>query len=271
MWPEIFTYDRESGEKLAIILLKTRGNLNNLKEFKSLFTLSMMLSSVQCYITKENIKEDDFQHLEMLGRLDTILPNQKKLQRFLFIVRDWSYKFDSGYGLHGLKRFYDVVDESINKSTEIQELKNHLSASYADVNVCFLPYPNKIVSNTNFKQGGQSVVSAKEEQPNNPSFIAYLKELVSSLFSPRNLMIKLSNGQKVWARDFVEYLQIFSEIFDEKIPFEPEMIQKVRIRNETTKIVLFQLKNDSFEHLFLTGHNRSQVFIEAQELFKFLH
>ena len=51
MWSEIFTHDAEDGEKIAIILLDTQGifdSRSNVHEYTTIFSLSMMLSSVQC-------------------------------------------------------------------------------------------------------------------------------------------------------------------------------------------------------------------------------
>lgn len=46
-----------------------------------------------------------------------------------------------------------------------------------------------------------------------PDFIKYVKELVPALFAPENLVVKRINGQKVRARDFVQYIQSYLNVF----------------------------------------------------------
>lgn len=232
MWPEVFTHNFESGENVTIILLEVRGNRNDLTDFKSLYTLSMMSSSVQCYATMDNIEETDFYHLELLDKLVFDDPKKIPLQRFLFIVRNWIDRFDIGYGLQGQNIFNDVVDASINKSSGIQALQNHLNAKFADVNVFFMPYPNGNKRITNLTQENMSTNSIQgtlddDAQSIDTRFREFAKELVSSLFAPRNLKMKLFTGQKVRARDFVEFLHIFATTFDGGNSLEEKRVQKV--------------------------------------------
>lgn len=66
MWSDIFTYDHQNGNKFAIILLDTQGifdNQSSVKDCTTIFALSMMLASVQCYNLMQNIQEDDLEHL----------------------------------------------------------------------------------------------------------------------------------------------------------------------------------------------------------------
>lgn len=229
MWPEIFTHDFENGKKVAVILLNTRGNRNNLRDFRTLFTLTTMLSSVQCYTTRENIEEIDLLHYDLLEKLD--LNGSNQVQKFLFIIQNWIDKFDTSYGLQASNVLYNFVSASINKPSEVQMFENRLDASFKDVYVFFVPYPNQTGSATDAIQRNLNKNSHQEEfndkQLTRSIYFDYIKELTSSLFSPKNLKIKQFHGQNVFARDFVDYLQAFSTVFDGEMSLDPENIQKV--------------------------------------------
>lgn len=61
MWSEIFIHDFPDGERVAIILPDTQGIFDDkmdVKECTTIFALSTMLSSIQCYNLMQNIQED---------------------------------------------------------------------------------------------------------------------------------------------------------------------------------------------------------------------
>lgn len=52
IWSEVFTHDYPNGEKVAIILLDTQGifdSRSSVRDYTTIFSLSMLLSSVSCY------------------------------------------------------------------------------------------------------------------------------------------------------------------------------------------------------------------------------
>lgn len=68
MWSDIFIYDTQEGEKLAIVLIDTQGlfdqrtspNVNS-----KMFALSTLISSVQIYNLHNVIQEDQLQYLQV--------------------------------------------------------------------------------------------------------------------------------------------------------------------------------------------------------------
>lgn len=69
MWSEVFQFTSDDGEKIAIVLLDTRGsfcNQNYVKDCTIIYALSTMLSSVQIYNVSQNISEDDLQNLQVI-------------------------------------------------------------------------------------------------------------------------------------------------------------------------------------------------------------
>lgn len=104
MWSELFTHVYENGEKIAIILVDTQGifdSRSSLKDSTTIFALSMLLSSIQCYNVMGNIQENHMQNLDLFtdyGRLALEQTNEKPFQKLIFIVRDWPFPYENGYG-----------------------------------------------------------------------------------------------------------------------------------------------------------------------------
>lgn len=70
IWSEIFLH----GNDTAVILMDTQGvfdHQNSMKDNCVIFGISSLLSSVQIYNVKNNVYEDDLQHLQV--KLDIII------------------------------------------------------------------------------------------------------------------------------------------------------------------------------------------------------
>lgn len=227
MWSEIFTHDYENGDKVAIILLDTQGifdSKSSVHEYTTIFALSMMLSSVQCYNLMNNIREDDLQHLELFteyGRLTLQQTNEKPFQYLLFIVRDWPYAYETAYGWHGQEVIEDIFVTNDDHTPEMQRLRHRLESSFKEIGAFLLPHPGFTVAR------GRNFTGALEQI--DPEFLKYIKELVPAIFDPENLVIKKINGQKVRARDFVQYIQSYLNIFNGNGLPEPKTLLMVRI------------------------------------------
>ncbi|XP_055296599.1 atlastin-like [Sitodiplosis mosellana] len=170
MWSDVFTHDH-NGKELAIILLDTQGifdNRSSVKDCITIFALSMMLASVQCYNLMQNVQEDDLQHLELFseyGKLVLGQSNEKPFQKLLFIVRDWPNSFETGMAV---------------------------------------------------AQGGNLIVQLQQIES---EFIKYVKELAPAIFAPENLIIKKVNGQELRTRDWIQYIQTYTGIFNVKVTY----------------------------------------------------
>jgi len=68
MWSDVFIYDTEEGDNLAIILIDTQG-LFDQKTSPSvnskMFALSTLISSIQIYNLHNVIQEDQLQYLQV--------------------------------------------------------------------------------------------------------------------------------------------------------------------------------------------------------------
>lgn len=222
MWSEIFTHDSTNGDKFAIILLDTQGifdDQSSVRDCTTIFALSMMLSSVQLYNLKHNIREDDLQNLELFaeyGRLVLEQTDEKPFQKLLFIVRDWPFAFETDYGWNG----QEIIDENLagndKQTPEMRQLRQRIRSSFEEISAFLMPFPGLTVAHGNSFIGDLQQISA--------DFITYVKEFVPAVFAPENLISKRINGQTIRARDLLQFLETYVNAFNaDKIP-EPKSI-----------------------------------------------
>ncbi|KAI4468389.1 guanylate binding protein [Holotrichia oblita] len=176
MWSEIYLSELSTGEKVAIILLDTQGAFDSestVKDCATVFALSTMISSVQIYNLSQNIQEDDLQHLQLFTE----------------------------YGRLAL------ADTGAAPFQRLQFLVRDWSFPYeADEIACFLmPHPGLKVATSPTFDGRLSEID--------PEFKHNLLILVPMLLAPENLVLKRINGQKVKARDLVQYFKSYIQIY----------------------------------------------------------
>lgn len=222
MWSEIFTHDFPNGDKVAIILLDTQGifdSRSSVHEYTTIFALSLMLSSVQCNNLMNNIREDDLQHLELFteyGRLSLQETHEKPFQYLLFLVRDWPFAYEIDYGWHGQEVVEEIFNTNGDHTPDMKSLRQRIESSFKEIGAFLLPHPGFTVAREmNFTGDLRQIDS---------NFIKYVQELVPSLFAPENLVIKKINGQSIRAKDFVQYVQAYLNIFNGNSLPEPKTI-----------------------------------------------
>lgn len=212
MWSEIFTHDFDNGDKIAIILLDTQGIFDrnsDIRDYTSIFALSMMLSSVQCYNLMNNIGEDHLQHLQFFteyGRLALEHTNEKPFQYLLFIVRDWAYPDEIGYGWHGQQIIDEIFADNSNHTKDMRTLRERIKSSFDEVTAFLLPHPGFHVARDRNFSGNLQLID--------PEFKQYVNELLPSMLAPEDLVVKKINGKRIRARDLVTYLQAYMNIFN---------------------------------------------------------
>lgn len=222
MWSEVFTHDYDNGEKVAIILLDTQGifdDQSSVRDCTTIFALSMLLSSVQCYNLMQNIREDDLQHLELFteyGRLALEQSTEKPFQKLLFIVRDWPFGYETNYGWHGQKVIDEILAGNNEQTPDMKQLRKRVDSSFNDIGAFLMPHPGKTVA-----QGNKFTGDLKQTDP---EFVQYVKELVPALFAPEKLIAKTINGQKLRARDLLQYLEAYVKIFNGDALPEPKTV-----------------------------------------------
>lgn len=207
MWSDVFTHDFESGEKVAILIVDTQGIFDsraNVRDCTNIFALSVLLSSIQCYNVMNIIQEDDLNHLDLFteyGRITLEKFNQFPFQKLLFLVRDWPNSHETPYGLEGGTRFVDQnLAENDDQTPDMRQVRTRIKSSFERIQAFLMPHPGLTVQQVNFK-GDLNDISL--------DFRKYVKELVTSIVAPENLIVKKINGEKIRARDLVPYLEAY--------------------------------------------------------------
>ncbi|KAL7021389.1 hypothetical protein ACKWTF_011856 [Chironomus riparius] len=221
MWSDIFLHDYPNGRKVAIILLDTQGtfdSLSTVKDCATVFALSTMLSSVQIYNLSQNIQEDDLQHLQLFteyGRLALADTGKTPFQKLMFLVRDWSFPYEAEYGSDGgnkiLKKRLEIHDK---QHPDHQSLRRHIQACFNEISCFLMPHPGlNVATNPTFNGNLQDIT---------PEFKQSLIDLIPLVMAPENLIVKEINGQKVKARDLVQYFKSYLNIFKSEDMPEPK-------------------------------------------------
>lgn len=223
MWSDIFLHKNASGEEVAIILLDTQGTFDSestVRDCATIFALSTMVSSVQCYNLFHNIQEDDLQHLNLFteyGRLALEDSGSTPFQRLLFIVRDWSFPYEAEYGAQGGHRVLTRrLEVSPKQAPELQTLRKQITSCFSDISCYLMPHPGLIVASNPTFDGRLSDISSE--------FKTSLNTLVPMLLAPENLIVKQINGQKVCARDLIQYFKSYMAIYKGNEMPEPKSV-----------------------------------------------
>ncbi|XP_055313934.1 atlastin-like isoform X3 [Sitodiplosis mosellana] len=234
VWSDIFTHDYEDGRKVAIILMDTQGVFDHQTSTQNnilIFALSIMSSSVQCYNLMQNIKEDDLQHLRLFseyGRLSLNRTSEKSFQKLLFIVRDWPYADDTGYGWNGTKTVENILKITEEQTDENTALRKQLRQSFNRIDGFLMPSPGEIVAESGNFTGNLNEID--------PDFKTYVKILVEELLSPDKLIVKKIGGQELTIKDWVRYLQSYLKIFKGGVIPEAKDIYQMTLEASQRKL-----------------------------------
>ncbi|KAF3841912.1 hypothetical protein F7725_023863 [Dissostichus mawsoni] len=229
IWSEVFVVDKPDGNKVAVLLVDTQGAFDSqstIKDCATVFALSTMTSSVQVYNLSQNIQEDDLQHLQLFteyGRLAMEEIYLKPFQSLMFLIRDWCYPYEHGYGLEGGNNFLDRrLQVKQNQHEELQNVRKHIHSCFSNIGCFLLPHPGLKVAT-------------------NPYFDGRLKDGAgqagSSPAGPERLVEKEIGGNKVTCRDLLEYFKAYIKIYQgEELPHPKSMLQATAEANNLTAV-----------------------------------
>lgn len=211
MWSEIFTHQFKDGKKVAIVLLDTQGifdNESDLKECISIFAISMLLSSVQCYNVMRQVQENDLKNLELFTEYAKFAmkdTDEKPFQKLMFIVRDWPSPCDRKFGSNKDYVFKDILKKTPKQTTEMHELRDSIKKSFEKISAFLMPYPGKAVA-----QSKEFLGKAKDIDD---EFIHHVEELTVKLFAPKKLISKEINRKPIQAAEFLDLLGTYVDLF----------------------------------------------------------
>ncbi|XP_064463474.1 atlastin-3-like [Ornithodoros turicata] len=245
-WEKIFKVNTPSGT-VAVVLMDTEGSCDNtstLAANTTLFSLSMLLSSVLIYNVMKNLNQSIVENLQFCANYASMIKNMEgrendqsnqAFQKLLFLVRDWDFADDIPYGLdvdrkvvHEWLHFDEEVDAKVN------EMRANVTANITDMDCFLMPYPGKKLRSASF----DGRVSDLSEE-----FKHHLTALVRFLFSPNNLAPKLVNGGKLTCKEFAVLLKTYFMICKEgKLP-EVQSVYNVTAFVHNNKI-LRDIQND---------------------------
>ena len=226
IWSEIFTHDFENGEKVAIILMDTQGLFDNestMNDCISIFAISMLLSSVQCYNLMRNLEENNLQHLQLFTQYAQLAMKESQetpFQKLLFLIRDWPFPNDNEFGFSPEFVEYHLVTNN-KQTSEMHELRRQIRESIRDIDAFLMPDPGKLVIRD---QNFSGEIDKIDED-----FINYVQLLVPSICAPDKLIVKKINGQPVRMDQFIKYLQAYVGIFSSGELPKPKTVLEVYV------------------------------------------
>lgn len=213
MWSDVFLH--ESGnEKFAIVLTDTQGLFEPKRpqaENARIFSLTNLISSIQIYNLKENIRENELEYLEMATEFTKLLASEshnptvktKLFQNMIFLVRDFNDE-DIGFGFGGGNNLLEAALEMENtmNNEKGKETRENIRDAFESVKCFNMPFPGSAVRKKDFDGRWDKL---------EPDFIKELKTLIEYLLSPEKLQTKKILGEEVTGKSFHTYL--FSYIF----------------------------------------------------------
>ncbi|XP_065352608.1 atlastin isoform X1 [Cloeon dipterum] len=236
MWSEVFLVDLPSGEKVAVILVDTQGAFDSqstVRDCATVFALSTMTSSVQIYNLSQNIQEDDLQHLQLFteyGRLALEDCGDKPFQKLQFLVRDWSFPYEADYGAKGGKMILDRrLQVSEKQHPELQSLRKHIRSCFSEISCFLMPHPGlRVATNPNFDGRLKDIEGDFKKQ---------LGILIPKLLAPENLVVKEISGQKVKAKELVQYFKSYIQIYKgSELPEPKSMLEATAEANNLSAV-----------------------------------
>ncbi|XP_056902926.1 atlastin-2 isoform X2 [Takifugu flavidus] len=235
-WSEVFVVNKPDGSKVAVLLVDTQGAFDSqstIKDCATVFALSTMTSSVQVYNLSQNVQEDDLQHLQLFteyGRLAMEEITQKPFQSLMFLIRDWSYPYEHGYGLEGGKKFLEKrLQVKQNQHEELQNVRKHIHSCFSSISCFLMPHPGLKVATNPYFDGRLRDIDG--------DFKSGLAKLVPLLLAPEQLVEKEIGGNKVTCRDLVEYFKAYIKIYQgEELPHPKSMLQATAEANNLTAV-----------------------------------
>ncbi|XP_049952432.1 atlastin isoform X1 [Schistocerca serialis cubense] len=245
LWSEVFIVDLPTGEQVAVLLMDTQGAFDSestVRDCATIFALSTMVSSVQIYNLLHNIQEDDLQHLQLFteyGRLALEDSGTKPFQKLQFLVRDWSFPYEAEYGESGGRKILDRrLQISKKQHPELQSLRQHIRSCFSDISCFLMPHPGlKVATHPEF-DGKLSDIEN--------DFKVQLQRLIPMLLAPENLVPKEIAGQKVKAKELLQYFKSYIEIYKgDELPEPKSMLVATAEGNNLAAVAVAK---DTYKH-----------------------
>lgn len=210
IWSKPFVSENKLGEKVAVLLMDTQGVFDEestVEDCASIFALSSLISSVQIYNLKQQLQEDDLQHLEFFTEFGKLVSEQAhetdtSNSRLIFLIRDWSCPSDYSYGKVGGEAYIrEILKIKPNHHKETKRIRRNLNECFPNIGGFLLPYPGKAVAT---EQTFDGLVKEMDDD-----FVKMAKLLVPYILSRDMMVTKRINGMEVTGKEMSNYVRTF--------------------------------------------------------------
>ncbi|XP_070497363.1 uncharacterized protein [Chironomus tepperi] len=253
IWNDVFLHkDEATGNEIAIIVVDTHGlfdNVTSSMDNSRIFTLDILISSIQVFNLSGVIQDDHLQFLQsaiecakFASKMD-IKKDAKCFQNLVFLIRDWTNTEEFYYGIDGGRKYLDhFIGQSGNQKVELAYLCESILNSYDDVSCALLPHPGKVVA-TGTRGYNGSWKKIDED------FTEELDKLVDHLLKPENLAVKKVNGSGLNGDEFYEYVNSQLSVFE-----KDELLQSQSVLQSMTMKEMEILLSACIEHYKQVGN-----------------
>lgn len=191
MWSDIFTYDYETGEQIAIILLDIQSygerydtDGSNGKNSSSISVLSTLISSIQCFTVSEFMPKREsecFKTLLDYGKVFNASSKEKPLQKLVLLMQNSGNYEECSNGAEILRK---ALENAFGDGT--MNIEQELQSCFSDISYYAAP---------------------GDDSPLTEERISNLEYLIPSLLSPKNIVVKTFNGSKIKAQAFLQLIK----------------------------------------------------------------
>ncbi|CAK8691419.1 unnamed protein product [Clavelina lepadiformis] len=213
IWSKPYLVQKKNGTKIALLLMDTQGcfDRSGARNDSNIFTFSTLLSSVQIYNLKEQIKENHLQPLAVF--IDYAKESMKKaqslqcFQTLLFLIRDWMVEDDFPFGKEGGDKYLE--QEAFHyegNDPDITMVRDQIRNAFTSTNCVLLPHPGMVIAGLTPKKPGTPICVKEMDDKFKDEIHHFLRILIDDFTIP------LKVGQK----DIVgeELLNFTSKLFD---------------------------------------------------------
>ncbi|XP_070497343.1 uncharacterized protein [Chironomus tepperi] len=257
MWNDVFLHkDEATGNEIAIIVVDTHGlfdNVTSSMDNSRIFTLDILISSIQVFNLSGVIQDDHLQFLQSaiecakFASKKEIKKDAKYFQNLVFLIRDWNNTEEFYYGIDDGQRYWNhFIGKSGNQKVELAYICESILNSYDNVSCALFPHPGKSVGTGSRGYNG----SWKKFDED---FTEELDKLVDHLLKPENLVIKKVNGSALNGDEFYEYLNGQLKVFE-----KDELLQSQSLLQSMTMKEMEILLSACIEHYKQVGNEHRQ-------------
>ncbi|KAH6923486.1 hypothetical protein HPB50_001739 [Hyalomma asiaticum] len=268
LWEEAFVVTRSSGEKVAVLLMDTQGTFDGQstqRESSTIFSLSVMMSSVQIYNIMRNIGDNHLQQLQFFAEYGRMAQQEAgtPFQQLLFLVRDWPKRFGKSYGAQGGRELLnDRLMTNKGEKEEKRLQREWIESCFSDVGCFLMPSPGeKVAEDETFDGRLDDIKEVFREK---------VRELVHSVLAPEKLLVKDIDGRKLSCRELATYFkeleEYFSRIFrEEELAIQNEQAMEAVALDAQRKLEEMQLERAKEIAEAAARYARMEAEIERRE------